>query len=373
MQTQQAISEFKPDFTIQKSNSKLVKQVWTRWEHGNFPVLVWETETRGLVYELAREDGSKFFRSARRLLHAVTGRPRHQTFDRYFKIDEAQELDARPNVIQILDRHGQIVTVPAGKTRFRQTEVAHEPVETQNSATETQFSGSSFEFRKSDRGLKLTEGADETLVRGLVETFDGMYEKYWEPKLGIDLENRAHEVRKLLFATHRGHMLAKGYDPDDVLQEIYKGLIARNNGRCPWDGRTTFGYYVTMVIRCVLINYHRKMERRKDWGSAAELDEGMMAPQQMWSESSDGLARDSLEGWLRSPEHGGDTPDGKLAVRIMPMVAAGMTRREIVEETGERENLVSRALAHLRKWSKAWADEIGVPVKERKRRRRKVH
>ena len=174
------------------------------------------------------------------------------------------------------------------------------------------------------------------------------------------MENRSHEVRKLLFKSYRGHMLVKGYDPDDVLQEIYKGLITRNNGKCPWDGRkSTFGYYVTMVIGCILTNYHRKMQRRRD-REHAELDEGIIAPGSTWSESSDELARESLERWLERPEHGGDTPDGRISEP---------QRREIVNETGEPENLVSRALAHLRKWSKTWADEIGVQVKERKRRK----
>jgi len=372
MQTQHVETEFKPDFGFSKVDSKVVQRVWTRWEHGSIPVLVWETETRGLVYELEREDGSEFYRSASRLLRAVTGRTKPATFDRYFKIDEGRELETRPNVIKVLDNHRRKVTVPAIQGELRRTDIAHAPVETQNSVEQTQFPAANFEFRPTHDGLKLTEGADETLVRNLVATFEATAAMFAgdEPVLGVDLVNRSHEVRKLLFKSYRGHMLVKNYDPDDVLQEIYKGLITRNNGTCPWDGRkSTFGYYVTMVIGCILTNYHRKMQRRQD-REHAELEDGMLAPGATWSESSDNLARESLEAWLSKPEHGGDTPDGLLAIRIVPFVSAGMQRREIVDATGERETQVSRALHHLRKWSKLWADEIGVHVKERKRRKK---
>lgn len=82
------------------------------------------------------------------------------------------------------------------------------------------------------------------------------------PKLGIDLEGRGHEVRKLMWAGFGHKILRAGYDPEDVLQEVFRGLIARNAGQCPWDVRkSSFGHYVHMVIGCVLINYHRKQQQ----------------------------------------------------------------------------------------------------------------
>lgn len=88
------------------------------------------------------------------------------------------------------------------------------------------------------------------------------------PKLGIDLAARGHEVRKLMWAGYRDKILRAGYDPEDVLQEVYRGLIARNNGKCPWDVRkSSFGHYVHMVIGCVLINYHRKQQQVRGGGA----------------------------------------------------------------------------------------------------------
>jgi len=79
---------------------------------------------------------------------------------------------------------------------------------------------------------------------------------------GIDLEARGHEVRKILWAFFRGKMLAGGYDPEDVYQEVMRGLVARNQGKCPWDGtKSSFGHYVYLVANGVLINYHKKQQQ----------------------------------------------------------------------------------------------------------------
>jgi len=82
--------------------------------------------------------------------------------------------------------------------------------------------------------------------------------------LGIDLRNRAGEVAKLLFAGYGRRIYSWGYDPEDVLQEVYKGLLIRNLGTCPWDARkSSFGHYVHMVCGCILSNYHRRESRRR--------------------------------------------------------------------------------------------------------------
>jgi len=375
MQTQTRDDTFKPDFGFTKATSKLVERVWTRQEHGQIPVSVWETETRGLVYELEREEGSEFYRSARRLLKAITGSRRHDSFGAYFRADNAKVTDEKLSVAKVLDETQRKVIVPRVKGELRETKPVIDTSETRQIESKVEFGFDADEFHTTSDGLKLTDGADEQLVRQLVASFDGLYEEIARPELGIDLAQRGHEVRKLLFKGFRGLMFSRGYDPEDVLQEIYRGLLTRNKGKCPWDGRkSTFGFYVTMVCRCVLTNYHRKQSRRLD-RQAVELDEAMLDGQVMdpsdSSDSSDRLAQESLEKWLSDPERGGDTPDGKLAVESLPLVGAGYQRREIIEVTGKRETLVSRALAHLRKWSKEWASEMGMTIRER--RRQPVH
>lgn len=80
--------------------------------------------------------------------------------------------------------------------------------------------------------------------------------------VGIDLQNRSKEVAKLLFAGFGRRIYQMGYDPDDVLQEVYKGLLIRNRGKCPWTAaKSSFGHYVHMVCGCLLSNYHRRQSR----------------------------------------------------------------------------------------------------------------
>jgi len=82
------------------------------------------------------------------------------------------------------------------------------------------------------------------------------------PKKGVDLERRSHEVRKLFFAGFGQRVLRYGYDPEDVLQEVYKGLLVRNAGKCPFDpAKSSFGHYVHMVCGCIVSNYRRKYSR----------------------------------------------------------------------------------------------------------------
>jgi len=80
---------------------------------------------------------------------------------------------------------------------------------------------------------------------------------------GIDLNKKHLDVKKLF----RKHCLKMCYanncDPEDVLQEVYKGILIRNKGKCPYDEKkSAFSTYVVMVSRCVTINYINKARKR---------------------------------------------------------------------------------------------------------------
>lgn len=187
--------------------------------------------------------------------------------------------------------------------------------------------------------------------------------------LGIDLDHRGIEVAKLLRAGFGGRIRSAGYDFDDVLQEVYRGLIARNAGKCPWDSsKSSFGHYVHMVCGCILSNYHRRMQRIRrheqvgmriasgkdgmrevDAGSdgAATVAGGGM-------EDADGsrallamstLVAEALEG-----------NDAALALRVLPLVAAGLGRGEIAAELGVSKQVASRGLALLREVAASMRD-----------------
>lgn len=88
------------------------------------------------------------------------------------------------------------------------------------------------------------------------------------PTTGIDLAVRGHEVRKLFYAAFARGLVKDGYDPEEALQEVYRGLLARNAGTCPFDvKKSSFGHYVHIVTRCILANYIRKEKRRLQFES----------------------------------------------------------------------------------------------------------
>ena len=124
---------------------------------------------------------------------------------------------------------------------------------------------------------------------------------------GIDLAKRGHEVRKLLYAGFGFRMARAGYDPEEVLQEVYRGILVRNQGKCPFDGqKSSFGHYVHMVISCVLSNYHRKMSKHRSIeGSWEDLAEGVRGFVSEGGSLTGGL-------WGRSPDE--ETDEQALSV-----------------------------------------------------------
>lgn len=193
------------------------------------------------------------------------------------------------------------------------------------------------------------------------------------PGKGIDLVNRGHEVRKLLFAGFGKRIAQAGYDPDDVLQEVFRGILARNEGKCPWDAKkSSFGHYVHMVCECILNNYHRKQSRMRefeqigmntlgregDWEESDAAD-AAVADQNAGTDEAVGLDRavGSLGDWLSGM---GERPEATLARQILPLLVEGYTRSEIAEQLAIDPSKVGRALNFLRKHSAEWAEDQDI-------------
>lgn len=66
--------------------------------------------------------------------------------------------------------------------------------------------------------------------------------------LGIDLKVKHLDVLKIV----RKHCRIEGLDPDDLLQEIYAGILRKNLTASAWDGRrSSFSHYVCIVARSI--------------------------------------------------------------------------------------------------------------------------
>lgn len=285
--------------------------VYTRLESGNVPVQV--VDDSGVKRYLVKSPmGTKQYSSARQLLIALTGHPhgRHWTFDRYFRLGRyGSSVGGDFSIMDLVGPGGWAVGVSS-------------------------FSKEVF-FTHSSR---CRDG-------GLVTSGDGY-------PLGIDLAKRGKEVAKLLFSGYGGMIQAGHYDPEDVLQEVYRGILIRNKGTCPFDARkASFGHYVHMVCGCILANYHRHNQRSlsidhvgapgwDDDGEFGVLDAGddrVMNSIDIQSGDTvpESLLLEDVEIMLGSKN--------QLALRVLPLLREGYSRTEIAEQLGESRVSIAKA------------------------------
>lgn len=180
-----------------------------------------------------------------------------------------------------------------------------------------------------------------------------------EPKLGIDLSVKALDVRKLFYAGFSYKVIAMGYDPEDVLQELYRGLIVRNNGKCPFDERkSSFGHYVHMVAGCIISNYRRKFSRIEKNEVVGVKDENGERQDVACSKlAKDAAAEDTeyevqtLKDFLKSKVLERCRKENMDVVRadvVVDMMFLGCKNKDIIESTGYSSNWVSKFLKFAR-------------------------
>jgi len=369
--------------------------LYSRYEHGNLPVRVFRTPDNETHYEVLYPDefqssGQRkvVFTSARKMISSFYGHDVHMPFDRYFRIGRYRQrgrASGSADLLSLLDTQGASKKTPItvhGK-EFQT------PRKTRISLDSSLEGGSNSpdpviaEFVSAMEEDLLPEEAFIEPTEEMKAMFDKAIELELDRLDGVvginlgeksarrDSSFKADEVRKLLWRGFAGKMLSQGYDPEDVLQEVYRGLLVRNKGKCPWDGRkSTFGHYVYLVIGCVLTNYHRKQVRRidkdvvslsmknKEGEELADVGQFGSCRIEHGSELGDMLALDELAEYLEGlPDV---APEAVLGREILPLVASGHQRGEIVRETGKKPSLVSRALAWLRRQTALWATESGM-------------
>lgn len=396
--------------------------LFSRSEHGSHPVKVIRGSDGTLSYRVDWPDGSVEYDSARKLVRALynegdigpESKDPGMSFERYFRLGrfapKAEIVTEGPTILTLLGADvpkgpSLVIPVPNGRSgpRVRPPRRSPSPLTAELLSLlgwdgQIKAAGPlepfSWAISGPDRPFKVSRTVKKA-KNGLLTVQTTVSRAQKAPKggltvagdgsgviLGIDLETRAHEVRKLLFAGFGRRMARKGYNPDDVLQEVYRGILARNAGKCPWDERkSSFGHYVHMVCECVLNNYQRKRDRigqyeqvgmsglgdDGDWGS---MDAGLMASDLTSDEGSvldwgsvdspDAVvgidrALEGIEGLLTE-----DRPDAHLARAILPYVVQGYQRGEIAEEFGVEPSKIGRALSYLRRYAREWGEAEGI-------------
>jgi len=308
--------------------------LYSRYQDGSFPVYMRDDGQ----YEIHKPHEKVICSSARQLIINLTGHPqaRNWTFDRYFKqgIWSPPQRDIQP-IVPVLDlfEPGGIVTdagiIVPGKTKSTQNLTIN--------PKSLQAKGN----------LKLT-CAEQALID--MQKFPN------GPILGINLDERGHEVAKLLFAGFKNWIFGSGYDPQEVLQEVYKGILIRNKGTCPFDVRkASFGHYVHQVCRCILSNYHRKESRR----AKAEMVGMKMMKDGVWKEAdaAEGLAEKHTKDPRKQSTMTDDlslmllsrpTRENRLALRVVPLLGQGYTHGDMAEMLDISRTSIGKAMVTIR-------------------------
>ncbi len=333
---------------------------FTRWEHGNIPV----SRDQG-KWVLHHPEGEQEFNSGRALMRAIhNGRDPHLQVERYFKAGRWSKKSTEvANVVVSYFNEKQ----KRAKKKEAQVQAQTQTQTPVRHPTTLDLFGIK-EIKVKPELIKTPElikpGNTKSTPEDLHSNKHG---------LGIDLVNRAHEVRKLLFAGFGKRIVRMGYDPEDVLQDVYKGLLARNLGKCPWDAnKSSFGHYVHMVCGCIVSNYHRKYNRInsneragvyvwKDGGTAlVDLAESDMCVDR--EDQGDGIEEGEMVGELfqalaLTPADEDDCMDGlyskrEVSLDVLPLLVAGWKRREISQELGIREGIITKCINLIRKTAK---------------------
>lgn len=81
-------------------------------------------------------------------------------------------------------------------------------------------------------------------------------------KLGIDVEKHKEDIKNLFFKRQGQKLMKQGVNTDEVLQEVYKGILIRNRGKCPYNPeKSAMSTYIVMVVDCITMNFMNKYNR----------------------------------------------------------------------------------------------------------------
>jgi len=305
-------------------------QVYARREHGNYPVR--QIPERGFKVEWP--SGVREYRSARQMIIALVNREPEPgpdakdpglSFDRYFRLGRFAKQTPAVDELDVFeffkpDPAGQATALPSAKRRGASPGIT---------------------------ALPLREG------------------------LGIDLAVRGEEVRRVFFKLLGKDVRRRGYDPEDVLQEVYKGILVRNKGKCPFDAnKSSFAHYVHMVASCILSNYHRKWSRhsrnecfgvRNAEGELEDVAESDIAvsPQEVHSNvAARNLVRDLASYLERSAQEDGRDPN--FILTVYENLLLGKRHAEQAEELHVSKREISKAVRYVRVTSNAWKESLGT-------------
>lgn len=306
------------------------QRLWTRYEHGNLPVdVIGGDSSRRLTMHMP--DGGRIeFSSTRSFMkHVYRGKSASMPFTRYFRLDDEPTIEVAgfEDVLAICGGDG--LAMPEVFVR---------------------------------RNLGIDLGA---------------------PGHHAKCKTVAEDVRRLLYGRFGAKIVRMGYDPEEVLSEVYRKILVSNRGAHPYDPeQSSFGHYVYMVINSALLNFRKKVERRRrrettgiavfedshrvivDAGEALASKHRISATGKLVLDN-DPAERLRLDWSVRSlvSRIEGNKEIHELSRRIVVLLAEGYRGRELASQVGMTPSTkrFKEAMAHVQEVARGWAGEEGLP------------
>jgi DNA-directed RNA polymerase specialized sigma24 family protein len=102
--------------------------------------------------------------------------------------------------------------------------------------------------------------------------------------LGVDLARHWEDVRRMYYRCFARRVALGSGDHEDVIQDVYASLLARNQGEHPWDPqRAPLPRYLYLVIQSVVMNRADKVRR----SVAVEPEDAGSSVPEWWGQDLD--------------------------------------------------------------------------------------
>jgi len=279
--------------TEAQRKANLVGKFWTRWEHGNHPVKVWETEN-GRRYELLSPDGPKEYDSFKAFLLDMYGKNPHMSFNRYFRVSVEQN-----RAIWSRLEDGELEILPAPPP-----------------------------------GIDL-EARGHEVRKLLLAKFGG-----WINSSGYDPEEILQEVNVGILRRNVGRCV---FDPKKssfghYVFMVCNGVLANYHRR---DKRRKTHEQSGLL---------RFTDEGLTLVDVTDAEIGIEVPYGDLSDEASAVQR--LQDWIaeRSDESG----LAQSAIEVLPLVRQGFKRKEIAEKMDWSIGKTSKVLRHLRQSAEKW-------------------
>jgi DNA-directed RNA polymerase specialized sigma24 family protein len=161
---------------------------------------------------------------------------------------------------------------------------------------------------------------------------------------GIDIVKKKKDIEKIFYAYYAKRAVSEGLSVEDLLQEVFKGLLVRNKGKGAWNpSRGSFGSYVHMVAGSVYKNF-RKKEIKRGMKEKAEIPKNYTENSTEDSDySNEEMIMSDFKKWIKTKRGMGDS-----VVSIVELLSSGKKKKEIAEELGINSTSLHKAIDGLK-------------------------